>query len=200
MPRTDSSPTLSAAAVGTASDAPAISSKVRDRGLTFKQLLLLACLLAAGFALNATAGKVLADILGGPIAPEFIVAALCLAILYIRPDASQALAIGIIAAAVAQATTTFPGIDFLAEGIAALVMAFIVRTAGGSEGKLVPVVGSFVTTLCSGCIFMGTRLLAPDLSMNALADMLQVVVLASLCNAILVGVLYRPVKSLLKVD
>lgn len=90
------------------------------RGLDIQSLVLLAVLLAAGFILNFTAGKAISAVSGGAIAPEFIVSAFCLAIPVIRPTIPQALVIGLISAAVIQITTSSPGIDFVAEGIAAV--------------------------------------------------------------------------------
>lgn len=130
-----------------------------DRGgLDIKSLVLLAVLLAAGFILNFTVGKAISAVSGGAIAPEFIISAFCLTILIVRPNLLQALVIGLISAAVIQVTTTSPGIDFVAEGVAAVVMALIVN-AGMSTGAkaIIPTVGTFVTTFLSGFIFMVIR-------------------------------------------
>lgn len=95
--------------------------------LDIKALVLLAVLLAAGFILNFTVGKVISSATGGAISPEFIISAFCLTILVVRPNVPQALVIGLISAAVIQITTTSPFIDFAAEGIAAMLMAAIVK-------------------------------------------------------------------------
>lgn len=195
MPQIDSSPALNAVA-NTDDTAPQ-----RQRGgLTLTQLLLIAALVTAGFALNFTAGKLIAGTAGDILAPEFLVAALCLAVLLIRPDTMQALAIGVISAAAAQITTTSPGIDFIAEGVAAIVMASIVNThMKQANSWLVPALGTLITTLCSGCIFVGARMIMTTVPTETLMGMLQIVAVTSLLNAVLVGVLYRPLKSLLKI-
>lgn len=166
------------------------------RGLDIQSLVLLAVLLAAGFILNFTAGKAISAVSGGAIAPEFIVSAFCLAILVIRPTIPQALVIGLISAAVIQITTSSPGIDFVAEGIAAVAMASIVNVGARTpERNLVPVVGTFITTFLSGMIFMVIKMALMGFAGELAAVMTPVVTVTAVFNAILVGALYQPVKQ-----
>lgn len=167
-------------------------------GLDIKSLVLLAVLLAAGFILNFTVGKAISTISGGAIAPEFIISAFCLAILVIRPSVPQALIIGLISAAVIQVTTTSPGIDFVAEGVAAIVMALIVKAGMCTAAKAVtPVVGTFVTTFLSGFIFMLIKMALMGFATELAAVMMPVIALTAVFNAILVGALYLPIKKAL---
>lgn len=166
------------------------------RGLDIQSLVLLAVLLAAGFILNFTAGKAISAVSGGAIAPEFIVSAFCLAILVIRPTIPQALVIGLISAAVIQITTSSPGIDFVAEGIAAVAMASIVNVGACTPARnLVPVVGTFITTFLSGMIFMVIKMALMGFAGELAAVMTPVVTVTAVFNAILVGALYQPVKQ-----
>ena len=166
------------------------------RGLDIQSLVLLAVLLAAGFILNFTAGKAISAVSGGAIAPEFIVSAFCLAILVIRPTIPQALVIGLISAAVIQITTSSPGIDFVAEGIAAVAMASIVNVGARMPARnLVPVVGTFTTTFLSGMIFMVVKMALMGFAGELAAVMTPVVTVTAVFNAILVGALYQPVKQ-----
>ena len=166
------------------------------RGLDIQSLVLLAVLLAAGFILNFTAGKAISAVSGGAIAPEFIVSAFCLAILVIRPTIPQALVIGLISAAVIQITTSSPGIDFVAEGIAAVAMASIVNVGARTPARnLVPVVGTFITTFLSGMIFMVVKMTLMGFAGELAAVMTPVVTVTAVFNAILVGALYQPVKQ-----
>lgn len=166
------------------------------RGLDIQSLVLLAVLLAAGFILNFTAGKAISAVSGGAIAPEFIVSAFCLAILVIRPTIPQALVIGLISAAVIQITTSSPGIDFVAEGIAAVAMASIVNVGARTTARnLVPVVGTFITTFLSGMIFMVVKMALMGFAGELAAVMTPVVTVTAVFNAILVGALYQPVKQ-----
>ncbi len=171
-----------------------------DRGkLDIKALVLLAVLLAAGFILNFTVGKAISTISAGTIAPEFIISAFCLTILIVRPNAVQALIIGLVSAAVIQITTTSPGIDFVAEGIAAVVMALIVNAGMKTGAKaVIPTVGTFVTTFLSGAIFMVIKMAMMQFDTSLVSLMLPVVALTAVFNAILVGALYLPIKHALK--
>ena len=170
-----------------------------DRGgLDIKSLVLLAVLLAAGFILNFTVGKAISAVSGGAIAPEFIISAFCLTILIVRPNLLQALVIGLISAAVIQVTTTSPGIDFVAEGVAAAVMALIVN-AGMSTGAkaIIPTVGTFVTTFLSVFIFMVIKMAMMGFATELAAVMMPVIALTAVFNAILVGALCLPVRKAL---
>ena len=170
-----------------------------DRGkLDVQSLVLLAVLLAAGFILNFTVGRMISSISGGLISPEFIISAFCLTILVVRPNVGQALIIGLISAAVIQLTTTSPFVDFAAEGIAAMLMALIVRAGMGTPAKrLVPLAGSFVTTVVSGVIFMLIRIAMVGAAAELAAAMLPVVVLTAAFSAVLVSALYLPIRKAL---
>lgn len=171
-----------------------------DRGkLDVRALVLLAVLLAAGFILNFTVGKAISSISGGMISPEFIISAFCLTILVIRPNVTQALVIGLISAAVIQITTTSPFVDFAAEGVAAMLMALIV-SAGmrGSAEKFVPALGTLVTTVVSGVIFMIIKIAMIGAAQELAAAMLPVILATGVFNAILVQALYAPVRKALK--
>ena len=171
-----------------------------DRGkLDIQALVLLAVLLAAAFILHFTVGKAISGISGGLISPEFIISAFCLTILVVRPSVGQALVIGLISAAVIQITTTSPFIDFAAEGIAAMLMALIVRVGMGSGAKkVVPLIGSFVTTAVSGVIFMLIKIAMVGAAGELAAAMLPVVLLTAAFNAVLVQALYLPIRKALK--
>lgn len=171
-----------------------------DRGtLDIRALVLLAILLAAGFILNFTVGKAIGSLTGGMISPEFIISAFCLTILAIRPGVGPALIIGLISAAVIQITTTSPFIDFAAEGIAAMVMAVIVKVGMASPAKrVIPLVGTFVTTALSGVIFMLIKIAMVGGAAELAAAMLPVVFATAVFNAILCQALYMPIRKALK--
>lgn len=169
--------------------------------LDVRALVLLAILLAAGFILNFTVGKAISSISGGMISPEFIISAFCLTILVVRPNVPQALVIGLISAAVIQITTTSPFVDFAAEGLAAMLMAVIVKAGmQGKARKFIPAIGAFVTTVVSGLIFMVIKIAMIGAAQEMVAAMLPVVMLTAVFNAILVGALYLPICKALKVE
>ena len=173
-----------------------------DRGkLDVQALVLLAVLLAAGFILNFTVGRMISSISGGLISPEFIISAFCLTILVVRPNAIQALIIGLISAAVIQLTTSLPGADFVAEGVAAVLMALIVNAGMKTSARaIIPTLGTFVTTFVSGFIFMVIRMVLMQFDMAIAAAMLPVVAITAVFNAVLVGALYVPIKKALKLN
>lgn len=167
-------------------------------GLDIKSLTLLAVLLAAGFILNFTVGKAISAVSAGAISPEFIISAFCLTILIVRPTMPQALVIGLISAAVIQVTTTSPGIDFIAEGIAAVLMAAIVEAGMRTPGApFVPAIGTFATTFISGFIFMVIKMAMMGFATELAAVMMPVIAMTAVFNAILVAALYLPVKKAL---
>lgn len=173
-----------------------------DRGkLDIKALVLLAILLAAGFILNMFVGKAISGATGGMISPELIISAFCLTILVVRPNIGQALVIGLISAAVIQITTTSPFVDFAAEGVAAVVMALIVKAGMKTPAKkIIPLVGTFVTTVLSGCIFVAIKMAMIGVVGELAAAMLPVVIATAVFNAILCQALYVPIKKALKVE
>lgn len=189
-------------ATTTASTQQARTVNAADHGkLDVRSLVLLAVLLAAGFILNFTVGKAISSLTAGIISPEFIISAFCLTILVVRPSVPQALVIGLISAAVIQITTTSPFIDFAAEGVAAMLMAVIVRTAmRGNAKKFVPAIGTFITTVVSGCIFMVIKMAMLGVVAQLAAAMLPVVFATGVFNAILVQALYVPICKALKVE
>ena len=173
----------------------------QKEGLDIKDLILLAILLAAGFILNLTVGKAISAASGGAIAPEFIISAFCLTILVVRPTIGQALVMGLISAAVIQITTTSPGIDFVAEAVAAMAMAAIVKAGSGTAAqRLVPVAGTFVTTFLSGAIFMVIKMALMGFALELAGLMLPVIALTSVFNAVLVGALYIPITRALGLE
>ncbi len=181
---------------------PARTVSTVDRGkLDVKALVLLAVLLAAGFILNMFVGKAIGAASGGMINPEFIISAFCLTILVVRPGVGQALIIGLVSAAVIQLTTSLPGADFVAEGVAAVLMALIVNAGMKTPAKgAIPLIGTFVTTFVSGFIFMLIRMAVMQFDMGIAAAMLPVVALTAVFNAVLVAALYLPVRAALKLN
>ena len=173
-----------------------------DRGkLDIKALVLLAVLLAAGFILNMTLGKAIGAMSAGMINPEFIISAFCITILVVRPSLVQALIIGLVSAAVIQLTTSLPGADFIAEGVAAVLMALIVNAGMKTSARaIIPTLGTFVTTFVSGFIFMVIRMVLMQFDMAIAAAMLPVVAITAVFNAVLVGALYVPIKKALKLN
>lgn len=159
-------------------------------------LILLALLLAAGFILNMTLGNALA-VTG--IKPQFIIAAYALAILLTKARFSQAVIYALIAAAVAQITTSIPGLNFLTETVAALVMVAICKLLPVADDKnVIPLIAAFCTTLISGVLFavLGSIMMGADPA-TALVK-LPLVLGTAVFNAVVVQALYIPLHKVLK--
>ena len=158
--------------------------------------VLLALLLAAGFILNLTVGNALA-IVG--IKPQFIIASYALAILLSRAGFGQAAVFGLVSAAVIQLTTSIPGLNFVTELVAALVMAALIRRplkVGGRD--ITPLVAAFLTTLVSGALFAVAGTLIMGAALGTVVVKIPLVLGTAVFNAVVVQALYFPLKKVLK--
>ena len=85
--------------------------------------------------------------------------------------------------------------------VAAVVMALIVKFGMNTPAKkVIPPVGTFVTTVLSGCIFMVIKMAMIGVVGELAAAMLPVVIATAVFNAILCQALYLPIKEALKVE
>ncbi len=173
-----------------------------DRGtLDLKALTLYAILLAAGFVLNMTVSKFFSGLTGGILSPEFIIAAFCLEILILRPNIGQAAVIGLLAGVVIQITASVKGPDLIAEPVAAVVMALLVKAlSNGVTKNALPLVGTFVVTCISGLIYAVIFACLVQRNPALIAVMAPVVAATGVCNAVIVAALYIPVKKALKLN
>lgn len=188
-------PTSSTSSVPQARSVSAASTTTHGL-IDITSLILLALLLAAGFILNMTLGNALA-VTG--IKPQFIIAAYALAILLINARFAQAVIYALIAAAVAQLTTSIPGLNFLTETVAALVMVALCKLLPAAGGKNVtPLITAFCTTLISGALFavLGSIMMGADPA-TALVK-LPLVLGTAVFNALVVQALYIPLHKVLK--
>jgi hypothetical protein len=171
----------------------------RSTGLSASEIMLVGVLLAAGAVLKFFVGSMFS--MG--MKPNFIIAMYCLAILLIRPRLREAAAIGLLAGAVCQFFPGTPYINFPSELIGALVMAAFARVtpASGKMGVL-PIVSTFVSTLASGFAFIGVMYLVFYAGANVkpvpLAIFLGIIFGTAAVNAIIVQILYTPLKLTLK--
>ena len=80
-----------------------------------------------------------------------------------------------------------------------MLMALIVSVGMGSGAKkVVPLIGSFVTTAVSGVIFMLIKIAMVGAAGELAAAMIPVVLLTAVFNAVLVQALYLPIRKALK--
>lgn len=172
------------------------------RGLSISDVILVGVLLAAGAVLKFFVGSVI----NFGMKPNFIIAMYCLAILLIKPKLYESLIIGIIAGAVCQFFPGTPYINFISEAIGAVVMSITMLIPILQIGKLnlKPVVCTFVSTLASGFTFIGVMYMAfyagADITPTPLAIFLGIIFGTAIINAVIVQLLYIPLKLALKKD
>ena len=176
-----------------ANQARTVTTTERSGKADVSSLVLLAVLLAAGFILNLTVGNALA-IVG--IKPQFIIASYALAILLSRAGFGQAAVFGLVSAAVIQLTTSIPGLNFVTELVAALVMAALIRRplkVGGRD--ITPLVAAFLTTLVSGALFAVAGTLIMGAALGTVVVKIPLVLGTAVFNAVVVQALYFPLKK-----
>lgn len=185
-------------------EARTVSASAKSNGLVdIKPLVLLAILLAAGFILNMTVGNALATV---GIKPQFIIAAYALAIILTRANLVQSVIYAVVSACVIQITTSIPGLNFLTETVAAIVMCGLCgldRKFGGFALTplvatfLTTLVSTFLTTLVSGALFavIGTVMMGAPIA-SAMVKV-PLVLGTAVFNAAVVQALYIPLVKVL---
>lgn len=178
-------------------------TNVRKHALDITSLILVAVLFAAGCILDFTVAKSLAI---GTIQPEFVIASFCLAILLVRPNIVQAAIIGALAATLIQLNTSIPGLEYACDIPAAVIMAVTVSAyirffPKDSNRKLsvFPFISTLVTTVISGSIFaLLATFVVLHLKPETLLTMIPIILGTAVANAVVVAVLYQPMKLVLR--
>ncbi len=174
------------------------SATVEKKGLSIRELVLTAILLAAGAVLKFFVGSVV-NFFG--MKPNFIIAMYCMAIVLIRPRVFEAMIIGIIAGAICQFFPGTPYLNFLSEFFGALVMCLLIKIPMpkiGGKVDIMPLVATFLSTIVSGGIFATFLMVVIKSDPAALAAFVPIVFFTAVFNAIIVQVLYYPLKKTLK--
>lgn len=178
---------------------------VQDKkGLAIQDLILVAVLLAAGAVLKLTVGSLLASF---GMKPNFIIAAYCLAIIIIRPNVAQSLAIGLIAGLVCQIPmlNATPLLNIPSELLGALACGLLIHVPMKIAGKvdLNPLVNTFISTCVSGFTFAALSVYINVVSVGgdfavAMAAYVAIVLGTATFNCIFVQILATPLKKVLK--
>ena len=106
---------------------------------------------------------------------------------------------GLLSAAVIQFTTSIPGLNFVTELVAALVMAALVRRpirVGGRD--VTPLVAAFATTLVSGALFAVAGTLIMGAALGTVVVKVPIVLGTAVFNAVVVQALYVPLSKVAK--
>ncbi len=178
-----------------------LKTEARRGGFGVSDLILVAVLLAAGAVLKLTVGTVI-NFFG--MKPNFIIAMYCLAILLTRPARltaalGQAAVIGILAGAVCQFLPGTPWLNFISELLGALVMALLARLPLRlGKADLSASVSTFLATIVSGSAFVACLFAFLHAATKSLAAYVPIVFFTALINAVIVQLLYIPLKAVLK--
>lgn len=98
-----------------------------------------------------------------------------------------------------QFTTSIPGLNFVTELVAALVMAALVRRpirVGGRD--VTPLVAAFATTLVSGALFAVAGTLIMGAALGTVVVKVPIVLGTAVFNAVVVQALYVPLSKVAK--
>ena len=174
----------------------------REReGLSVRDLILVAVLLAAGAVLKLTVSSFLSF---GGMKPNFIIAMYCLAIILVRPKLAQAIVIGLIAGLICQIPmlAATPYVNIPSEVLGALACGLLIRIPLKIGGKLDlnPLVTTFLSTVVSGytfAIIVGVVLNGLSLPATLVTYAVMVFGTATI-NCILVAVLAMPLRRVLE--
>lgn len=174
----------------------------REReGLSVRDLILVAVLLAAGAVLKLTVSSFLSF---GGMKPNFIIAMYCLAIILVRPKLAQAIVIGLIAGLICQIPmlAATPYVNIPSEVLGALACGLLIRIPLKIGGKLDlnPLVTTFLSTVVSGytfAIIVGVVLNGLSLPVTLGTYAVMVFGTATI-NCILVAVLAMPLRRVLE--
>jgi hypothetical protein len=182
-----------------ASGGKRVVAEGKRSGLGVSDILLIGILLAAGAVLKFFVGSVI----NFGMKPNFVIAMYCLIILLIRPKLREAAIIGLLSGAICQFFPGQPYINFGSELIGAVVMS-VLAMLPMSVGKvsLKAVVCTFLSTLASGFSFIGIMYLmyyyGADIKPTPLAIFMAIIFGTAAINALIVQILYLPLKAVLK--
>ena len=172
-----------------------IQSK-ETKGFSIQDLIIVAVLLAAGQVLKMTLGTALSSI---GVKPNFIIAMYCLAILLVRPKLLECAVIGLLAGAICQFLPGTPWLNFISELLGAVTMFFMIKVPL-KIGKmdLNPALATFVSTVVSGGSFVVCLFLFMHMETSGLVAYVPIVLGTAAIGAVLVQLLYIPLKKVLK--
>lgn len=171
-----------------------------EKGLSVRDLILIAVLLAAGAVLKLTVSSFLSF---GGMKPNFMIAMYCLAIILVKPNVGQAAIIGLLTGLISQIPmlNATPWVNIVSETLGATVCGLMIMIPM-KVGKLDlnPLVTTFVSTVVSGYTFaliVGFAIAHLDLGAILVTYAVMVFGTAAI-NCILVEILALPLARVLK--
>lgn len=168
-------------------------------GLSVRDLILIAVLLAAGAVLKLTVSSFLSF---GGMKPNFMIAMYCLAIILVRPKVGQAAVIGLLTGLISQIPmlNATPWVNIASETLGATVCGLLILIPlRAGKLDLNPLVSTFLSTVVSGYTFAIIVGLMNGLDLGAILITYAVMVFGTACvNCILVEILALPLSRVLK--
>ena len=166
------------------------------KGFSIQDLILIAILLAAGSVLKMFVGSVI-NFFG--MKPNFIIAAYCLAILLVKPPLLGCAIIGLLAGAINQFLPGTPWLNLISEPLGAITMYFMMKVplkAGKLDLK--PALATIVSTVVSGGSFVICLFVLMHMESSGLVAYIPIVLGTAAIGAVLVQLLYMPLRKVLK--
>ena len=166
------------------------------QGFSIQDLIIVAVLLAAGAVLKLFVGSVI-NFFG--MKPNFIIASYCIAILLVKPRLYQCAIIGVLAGAICQFLPGTPWLNFISELLGAVAMFFMMKVPFRFKKlDLTPALATFVSTVVSGSSFVVCLFLFMHMEKSGLVAYIPIVLGTAAIGAVLVQLLYIPLKKVLK--
>lgn len=179
-----------------------IATDQKKDGLSVRDLILVAVLIAAGAVLKLTVSSFL-NFAG--MKPNFMIAMYCLAIILTRPKIYQSVVIGLLVGVVSQIPmlNATPLVNIASEMVGALVCGILckmVRDNKTCQNVVFPIITTFISTVFSGYTFaMIVGVVVAHLDPLAVFGVYAVMVLGTATmNAVLAAILTPVLRAVLK--
>lgn len=167
-----------------------------SKGLSLKEIILVAVLLAAGAVLKFFVAPLFTV---GNMKPNFIIAMYCLSIMVIKPRFREAAIIGLLAGITCQFAPGAPYLNIGSELVGAIAMYFLIKLPlRVKKVDFTPAVATFITTYCSGLTYLALLAAFFGLGDKTVALFVLQMLGTSTINAIIVTVLNEPLKLAFK--
>ena len=167
------------------------------KGLSLRDLLLTAVLLAAGAVMKFFVGTFI-NFFG--MKPNFIIAMYCMIIVLLRPKIWYSIIVGLLAGAICQFFPGTPGLNFASEFAGALCMGLLIKLPVKNRPMEIGMaaVHTFVSTVVSGGLFVVLLFVVIKSDPKAMAAYVPIVLGTATLNAIIVALLYAPLMKAIK--
>ena len=167
------------------------------KGLSLRDLLLTAVLLAAGAVLKFFVGSFI-NFFG--MKPNFIIAMYCMIIVLLRPKIWYSIIVGLLAGAICQFFPGTPGLNFASEFAGALCMGLLIMIHAKNRPMEIGLAAAstFISTVISGGLYVVLMFVVMHAESSAMVAYVPIVLGTATLNAIIVALLYAPLMKAIK--